>query len=50
MTGEAFSADRRCQPFSLRIELQAETPDLEFRTYSQGAAFSLCKVVVRTPS
>jgi uncharacterized membrane protein len=50
VSGEAFSADRGCQPFSLLIELEAETSDLEFRTYSDGAAFSLCKVVVRQPS
>jgi hypothetical protein len=49
LAGAAFTADRRCQPFTLLIELEAKTDDLEFRTRSHGSAFSLCKVVVRKP-
>jgi hypothetical protein len=35
------------QPFALRIDLKGETAELDFRARSHGAAFSLCKIVVR---
>jgi uncharacterized membrane protein len=37
-----------CQLFTLLVELAGETAGVQFRTRSQGAAFSLCKVVVRS--
>jgi uncharacterized membrane protein len=39
-----------CQPFTLPVELASETAGVQFRTRSEGAAFSLCKVVVRSAS
>ena len=50
LTATDFTGDRRCQPFTLPTKLSAETTDLEFRTRSYGAALSLCKVIVRSPS
>jgi uncharacterized membrane protein len=50
LTAADFTAAHRCQPFTLPTQLSAEATDLEFRTRSYGAALSLCKVVVRSPS
>ncbi|MGH7305078.1 MAG: DUF2079 domain-containing protein [Candidatus Rokuibacteriota bacterium] len=47
LTGADFTGAQRCQPFSLPIELAAETTDLELGTQSDGVALGLCKVVVR---
>jgi uncharacterized membrane protein len=47
LTGADFTGNRRCQPFTLVIDLATATTDLDFRTRSHGAALSLCKVVVR---
>jgi uncharacterized membrane protein len=50
LTGADFTDTRRCQSFTLETVLPAATTDLDFRTRSHGAAFSLCKVVVRRVS
>jgi uncharacterized membrane protein len=47
LTGADFTDTRRCQSFTLETVLPTATTDLDFRTRSHGAAFSLCKVVVR---
>jgi uncharacterized membrane protein len=49
LTATDFTGSR-CQPFTLPVELPAETAGVEFRTRSSGAAFSLCEVVVRSVS
>jgi uncharacterized membrane protein len=49
VAGADFTAADRCQPFALRIDLKGETAELDFRARSHGAAFSLCKIVVRRP-
>jgi hypothetical protein len=50
LTGADFTDTRRCQSFTLETVLPTATTDLDFRTRSHGAAFSLCKVVVRRVS
>jgi uncharacterized membrane protein len=47
LAGADFNGARPCQPFTLRVEIPAARADLEIRTHSRGAAFSLCKVVAR---
>jgi hypothetical protein len=48
LTGADFAGARPCQPFTLPVEIPAETTALELRARSRGAAFSLCKVVLRS--
>src|SRR5262249_49401253 len=50
LTGADFTDTRGCQPFTLETVLPTPATDLDFRTRSHAAVFSLCKVVVRRVS